>query len=367
MRKGHAWISVGCGLLVVLGALPPALAQGPSGLPTSRPPMTAKNADQIVELAVRQGPSDGISSVALSPDGNLLAFGGYKDNDVHLVEVATGKELGRLQGHTAPVTGLAFSPDGSMLASRGTVHLPPTSDTTIRLWDVKTHSQRVLLQTAGLDALAFSPDGALLAHGDPGKPEEVGQVTLWDGKSGAKRHVLPNSFLAISFSPDGGLLAAGSMDDLVHVWDIAAGKESMLLTGHRGQVKATAFSPDSTILASGSDDMTVRLWQAASGEESGRMNGHTSGIAALAFSPDGSVLASLGSSTVVKRQGSNVSISTTSGDQVVRLWATGTRNQIALLNAGTGVSRMAFSRDWTLLVTGGSDGMIRFWGIRPRP
>jgi WD40 repeat protein len=51
------------------------------------------------------------SCFAFSPDGKMLARGGY-DHIVHLWDVETGAPLAAFAGHGGAVTALAFSPDG---------------------------------------------------------------------------------------------------------------------------------------------------------------------------------------------------------------------------------------------------------------
>src|SRR5262249_30995210 len=66
-------------------------------------------------------------SVALSPDGRLLAFEGSKGS-VLLWDLCSGKALKPLRGHMTWVQSLAFCPDGRLLASG-------SSDGTVLLWD----------------------------------------------------------------------------------------------------------------------------------------------------------------------------------------------------------------------------------------
>jgi WD40 repeat protein len=74
------------------------------------------------------GQDRGASSVAISPDGKLLASGG-DDDAVKVWDLATGTLKERLAGHAAGVWSVAFSPDGKLLASG-------SQDETIKIWRV---------------------------------------------------------------------------------------------------------------------------------------------------------------------------------------------------------------------------------------
>jgi RNA polymerase sigma factor (sigma-70 family) len=72
---------------------------------------------------------DGVCPLAFSPDGKTLAWAGWQDPTVHLVEVLTGRERCTLHGHGGRVLGLAFSGDEKRLISAST-------DTTALVWDL---------------------------------------------------------------------------------------------------------------------------------------------------------------------------------------------------------------------------------------
>jgi hypothetical protein len=72
---------------------------------------------------------DGVCPMAFSPDGKTLAWAGWNQPTVHLVEVATGRERHRFVGHTGRVLSLSFTADGTLLISGG-------ADTTALVWDL---------------------------------------------------------------------------------------------------------------------------------------------------------------------------------------------------------------------------------------
>jgi WD40 repeat protein len=69
-----------------------------------------------------------IQSLAVSPDGSLLAVG-LADGQVQLRSLVDGRLLRLLQAQNGPLSDLAISPDGRYLASSG-------QDGTVRLWGV---------------------------------------------------------------------------------------------------------------------------------------------------------------------------------------------------------------------------------------
>src|SRR5207302_77381 len=125
------------------------------------------------QLRVLRGHRDAVLSVAISPDGKLLASRGggvaYNDNSIVLWDLATGRPIrrfGAAQGAIPPsFTGspawafeVAFSPDSTLLASTAGNVL--STDDTVRLWDVPTGREvrRCRGHTDRVRCFAFAPD-----------------------------------------------------------------------------------------------------------------------------------------------------------------------------------------------------------------
>ena len=115
------------------------------------------------------GHDDYRGMVALNHDGSMLASTGAWDLTARLWDADTGQHLKTLR-HETGVYAVAFSPNGKMLATGG-------YNGEIRMWDTATGMlQQILIgHTSVIEALAFSPDGNTLASGG-----EDSTVILWE-------------------------------------------------------------------------------------------------------------------------------------------------------------------------------------------
>ena len=168
------------------------------------------------QVSFLEGPGGGVSALAFSVDGATLAAG-YSSGLVRLWDMATGQERATLEAHgqlSGGITALAWSPDGTLLA------IADMSESTVRLWDAKSGQPRGTLpaKTDVVNALAFSRDGNILAMA------QSRNFALWDVPQARELATVPapsSSLWAATFSADGRVLARGGMDGILRLWDFA--------------------------------------------------------------------------------------------------------------------------------------------------
>jgi len=256
-----------------------------------------------------------VVSVKFSPDGRILAVGGYKE--VRLMDASTGKVIRSLEGHADYVRSIVFSPDGKQLLAGG------------------------------------------------GPPQQWGEIKVWDVATGALLRTMrghADCIYSLAVSPDGKLVASGSYDKSIHIWDAQTGKDLKTLLDHIDAVFAVAFSPDGKLLASGSQDRTVKIWNVASGERLYTLSDALDGITGIAFSPSGEYLAGAGYDNsihvwrITEKEGSLVQSLIADEDSILQIiWSPEGKTLITSSSDGSIRFRDAATLDPLGVVTGQSD------------
>jgi WD40 repeat protein len=346
-------------------------------------------------------PAD-LLSLALSPDGKVVAAGGYGGC---VALRGADDDRGRPAADLPvlwTVRALAFAPSGSPLvaacdsgmvrvwdlalngrdarlsktlqrgggkvraavfARRGALLVTASEDNgTVEFWDPARLAgcETISSLPPQLSNVALSSDGRAIANHDG----SVYLVDLMNRQTGKAIAPLPGAG-ADAVSADGRLVAPVCADGQVPVWDVASGRKVVTLN-HGAPVRAVAFSPTEALVATAGDDAT-RLWELPAGTLRTTCPTEGSHSRCVAFAPDGRTVGVGGS-------GHRVS---------VVLWdaATGERQGL-LADSGSEPTPghappaappvgehalqtlpVVFSPNGKTLAAAGSDGVIRLWDV----
>lgn len=204
-----------------------------------------------------------VREVIFSPDGAAaFSISGRSDvpnvaeNRIVQWDLTTGQPLKSWISDEREVHSVAVSPDGSLLAVGGI--------NSLRLWDITTgevvQRLRVSAGEAGpstINSMVFSPDGSTLLLGSSNT-----LVELWDVQTGELRRRFSghtDAVRGVVFSPDGTQALSGADDRTIILWDVAEGAALRRYSGHTGAIIGVALA-EGGAAASVSWDNTLRQW-----------------------------------------------------------------------------------------------------------
>ena len=277
----------------------------------------------VAQKRARQTFSTSYGSCALSPCEEMLATTiGENRETIEILRVASRTPITTLTKHKQIVTALAFSPTGEQLVSGD-------EDGNLFVWTVASwrEPQELIGHTNGITTAAFHPNGSQVITASHDHTARV-----WDFESGEHLASLPlaeesdvslyrgdqrqirrifnrlsqgyshkSTLHSITFSPSGNIIAGGLYRE-IRLWDATTYETRMAIippdTCQRPNV--VIFSPCGRYFVSGSwwqegqEKVSIRLWEVSTGENIATFWTHPTDIQDLAFSPDGALLASGG-------------------------------------------------------------------------
>jgi cytochrome c len=279
----------------------------------------------------------------------------------------------QLRGHGGPVRAVAIAPDGKTAISG-------SFDGSAIRWSLERNAAEQVLRfhDGAVNAVAMLPGGRVATAG------EDGRIALWSAGGDRPAQVLTGHtapVVSLSVAPDGKTMASASWDHTVRLWPLTGGAPRVL-AGHQQNVNGVAFTPDGRAVVSAGYDATVRIWPLArpaspviatlptplntvaaandeiiaagadgqvyfvssAGEMRGEVAAQSTPVIAVGVSPDGRYVAAAGvrgSVTIIE----------------------GARRTVArtLVGPGLPVWSLAFLPDSRMLLTGGTDRIVRRW------
>jgi WD40 repeat protein len=211
------------------------------------------------------GGPDQFNALAVSPDGNLLAWAGVgADRAIHLFDVVSGRERDRIRNAGPEVHCVAFSPNGNFLAFAA-------AERPLRLWDVvrsrEVWKSKREASSGSLEHvwLLFSRDGRWLAAS-----QSYSAVILFDVATGEalwNAGERGGNAGQIAFAPDSKSIAAlGALQDrTIYRYDVRSGRQ-ITDGGHFGSVDHLWFTSDGRSCVTSARDGVLRVWDPDSGK-----------------------------------------------------------------------------------------------------
>ncbi|MFV0443669.1 MAG: DUF1549 domain-containing protein [Planctomycetaceae bacterium] len=190
-----------------------------------------------------------VTSIAYSPDGQLLAVAGFHEVLLHK---ADGSGLAaRLIGMSERIEAVAFSPDGQRLAACGG---NPARLGELQIWK----------REESPESSVKSPEQAA----DKAETESAESPNLQTSTLNPSHWTLElsvpvtaDTIYGASWSPDGKLIAVGCSDSTVRGFDTTTGEQIFFNGAHDDWALDTVFSVDGSHLVSVGRDMTTKLYK----------------------------------------------------------------------------------------------------------
>jgi WD40 repeat protein len=302
----------------------------------------AVNGNELFQI---KGHENGISSVAMSPDGKHILTGGF-DYKVRVWSSMLNRVVYEIKHptDTSSITSVIYSPDGKYIAIAGLNGI-------VRIRDAITGREyrEIKAGTApGNLSVAISPDGKRLLTGCNDNDAKNKKATcIWDFASGKKILQLNNNSIdanSVAFSHDGKRIITGNADHIARIWDSFTGREILEIKGHSRAINSAVFSSDDKRILTISDHDAARIWDSVTGHQYLKLNVPLGLYSSGVFSPDG------------KR------ILIACDDNTVRVLDSVSGHELFQLNGHSNVVKsVVFSTDGKRILTGGDDSTVRVW------
>ena len=278
---------------------------------------------------------------------------GHADHSVGLWDARTGTRIATFLGHQGEITSAVIRVDGRVGATA-------SADGTIRVWDLSPREGELHVFRYWGDVVhdvAFSPDGFRAAYA--AQSGEIGVMELEMAKPGSffsgsfGNVAMPLS--TVQFSPDGAFLLYATAQERSkgnrvgvrtvekRMWYGYSASDLRAFDGKSDAITTAAFSHNGQNVATGNVDGVVRIWSVRNEREVASLN-LGAPINRVAISPNGP------------------QVLIASDDKTVLLWDWIKQQEVRRFSGHTSmVLAAAISADGRRTATGGADRTIRVW------
>ncbi|KII94561.1 hypothetical protein PLICRDRAFT_33361 [Plicaturopsis crispa FD-325 SS-3] len=301
---------------------------------------------------------DAIWDIAWSPDDTVLSASA--DGTIKQWDSAAGQVKHARPPHTLGLVSLSVSPTGQYVLYNSLEGLTCLWDTT--RGEIVGKFESYLRGSSSEDgepswSVSLNPRGGTYAS-----TGGSGNVTIHSADPdtfGQRRASLPsnrNKFgMHCTHSPDGSRVALGTESGQIYIFDLETNSLAATYTAHAMTVRSLAWSPDSQLLLSASEDKRLILHDvrsSASGKAGSgvvaSLSGHSSWVLSTDISPDGRLALSGSADKTIKVWDIAARAAVSNIQDTNEVWSVSWRPRASTIGAGA-------------FVTGGEDGMVKWW------
>ncbi|XP_044160098.1 sperm-associated antigen 16 protein [Bufo gargarizans] len=301
-----------------------------------------------------------------------------KGKSSHLLKTSGYSLSNTLKAHELAVSCLALHPRKEILVTA-------SDDRLWKMWSIP--SGEIIMTGEGhcdwLSGCCFHPNGTKLAtsSGDS-------TIRIWDFAKSECILTLEGHTHAVwgcSWHTCGDFLASCSLDNNSKIWDLNSERCRYTMRGHVDSVNSIEFLPYSNIVLTSSADKTLSLWDARMGGCAQTFYGHLHSCNYATFNMKGDTIASCDSYGILKlwdvrkvsavlsvdagpHPGNQVAfdpsgqlVSLASNDGTVKVLVLTSGQLMNLEGHEEDAQCVIFDHKGDYLISGGSDGTVRFW------
>ncbi|NJL54059.1 hypothetical protein HC928_02085 [bacterium] len=322
-----------------------------------------------------------VDKIAISADNRLIAAS-QENGNILVWDAQDNTLLATLQGHRCIITALTFATEQNQLVSAsgdgavlfwtspisGTyqVLIPPQPPPRAQHDRCRPSNTFSVDDTRTVWSLAIGAADRLLAVG-----QREGTITILDLHSGAPIHTLvghPTNvdgqrgvIVRMVFDTAGAHLASTATDHTIHVWDIATGQLTTVLT-NTGYIGAVRFVPNRTDLRAVTYSyVALQEWSLPAGQRQLLYDLKRFSASTTALSADSTLFALGGGRAIGVFAGAPL---IGQDDPRIYLGSFDQRQIWHTLRGHTAtVTNIVFSQDGHYLVSGSDDGTVRLWRV----
>lgn len=269
------------------------------------------------------GHSDSVNGLVLTQNDQFIVSAS-SDTTIKIWDLKKGQVIHTLTGHSKSVNDVATTVDGRFAVSA-------SSDNTLKVWDLKKCKELYTLtgHSDSVNSVVITMDGlfAISASSD-------NTLRIWDLKKQQELKTLIghlDSVNGVVLLADGRHVISASKDKTLKVWDLFTGQELYTLKGHSDSVNGVTITVDGKTIVSASSDNTLKIWDLKSRQELYTLTGHSNIVKGVTVTVDGMCVISA------------------SADKTLKVWN---------INNGQHLYTLASHSYWVNRVTVTTDGQI---------